>query len=64
MTFGGHSEQHHLRPNGARLQMMLRGTQLYMPAKSHVINKSLYYYLQYTRRNLCRSEQNENTTKT
>ena len=25
---------------------------------------SLYYYLQYTRRNLCRSEQNENTTKT
>ena len=37
MTFGGHSEQHHLRPNGARLQMMLRGTQLYMPAKSHVI---------------------------
>ena len=43
MNFVGHivylwPEQHHLRPSGARVQMMLRGTQInYMPSKSHVI---------------------------
>ena len=43
MTFGGHiaylwPKQHHLRPNGPRVQMMLRETQInYMPDKSHLI---------------------------
>ena len=43
MTFGGHivylrPEWHHSRPSGARVQMMLRGSQInYMPNKSHVI---------------------------
>ena len=43
MTFVGHivylwPEWHHLHRSGARLQMMLRGTQInYMPDKSHVI---------------------------
>ena len=43
MTFVGHivylwPVQHHLRLSGARVQMMLRGTQInYMPDKSHAI---------------------------
>ena len=43
MTFGGNivylwPEQHHLRPTGTRVQMMLRGAQInYMPDKSHVM---------------------------
>ena len=41
MTFGGHivylwPEQYHLRPSGARVQMMLRCTN-YIPDKRHVI---------------------------
>ena len=36
MTFGGHIV--HLRLSGARVHMMLRGTQInYMPDKSHLI---------------------------
>ena len=43
MTFEGHivylwPEQHHLHPSGARLQMILRMTQInYTPDKSHMI---------------------------
>ena len=42
MTFEGHivylwPELHHLRPSGARVKMILRGTQInYMPDKSHL----------------------------
>ena len=46
MTFGGHivyfgPEQHELHPSRARVQIMLRGTQInYMPDKSQSLDKA------------------------